>query len=126
MFPESLGSFIDHADLLRLDIKNSYLTLDSGFDSEHNKLIIQEANLKPVIKPNLRGLKNQTKRNIRLDEFEAVKQIYQERHNIERSFAFEDTYRKLVIRYERLKSTFLGFRYLAYTMINFRWIFKET
>lgn len=89
-------------------------------------MIIREAKLKPVIKPNLRGLKNQVKINIKLDKFETVELIYKERHNIERSFAFEDTYRKLVIRYERLKSTFLGFRYLAYTMINYRWIFKET
>lgn len=126
LFPESLSNFLDTSDLLGLDINESYLTLDSGFDSEHNHTIIREANLKPVIKPNLRGLKNRTKINTRLDRFETIESIYKQRHNVERSFAFEDTYRKLVIRYERLKATFLGFRYLAYSLINFRWIFRAT
>ncbi len=47
-----------------------------------------------------------------------------ERHNVERSYAWEDTYRKLVIRYEKLQCAFLGFRYLAYSMMNFRDVFQ--
>ena len=35
---------------------------------------------------------------------------------------WEDIYRKLVIRYERLQCTHLGFKYLAYSMINLRWL----
>jgi len=79
----------------------------------------------PVIKPNLKNLQDEQKRHQRLDKFEAVEDIYHERIKIERCFAWEDTYRKLVIRYEKLQSTFMGFRYLAYSMINFRWLFKE-
>jgi len=30
----------------------------------------------------------------------------------------------MVIRYEKLQCTFMGFRYLAYSMINFRNIFN--
>ncbi|MCG9129983.1 hypothetical protein JT359_20540, partial [Candidatus Poribacteria bacterium] len=37
-----------------------------------------------------------------------------------------DTYRKLALSYDKLKETRLGFRTLAYSMINFRVAFNET
>ena len=113
------------ADELWLDLSNTSLTLDSGFYSRYNKDIITEANINPVIKPNLGRLENREKRYQILDEFEKVEHIYKERYKIEKCFAWEDTYRKLVIRYERLQSTFMGFRYLAYSIINLRTFFKE-
>lgn len=115
---------MDLADSLQLDLKNSYLTLDSGFDNMETKNEILFRELIPVIKPNLRGLKNREKINKILDDFETVNEIYKERYKIERCFAWEDTYRKLVIRYEKLQSTFMGFRYLAFSMINFRNLFS--
>jgi transposase len=60
---------------------------------------------------------------VKLDMFEEVQEIYQERYKIERCFAWEDSYRKLVIRYETLQCTFMGFRYLAYSMVNLRKLF---
>jgi Circularly permutated YpsA SLOG family len=45
---------------------------------------------------------------------------YKLRHTVERGFAWEDKYRKLVIRYERLEATFKGFRYLAAALVNYR------
>ena len=97
------------ADEYCLDLTNSYLTLDSGFSSQYNKYIITQAGMIPVIKPNLGPLKNQEKINKILDEFELVKHIYKERYKIEKNFAWEDKYRKLVIRYEKLQCTFMGF-----------------
>ena len=49
------------ADLLELDIEGSYLTLDSGFDSEANRVTIRGQGLIPVIYPNIRNLKDQGK-----------------------------------------------------------------
>lgn len=103
-----------------VQIRRSEPTKDSLF----NKSIILSAELIPVIKPNIRGLKNKEKIYGILDEFELLKDIYKERYKIERCFAWEDTYRKLVIRYEKLQCTFIGFRYLAYSMINFRNLFQ--
>lgn len=125
MFYESFSNLLEFADLLGLDIKQSYLTLDSGFDNAETRNEILFRDLIPVIKPNLRGLKDQTKINKILDEFEDLEHIYKERYRIERCFAWEDTYRKLVTRYEKLQSTFMEFRYLAYTMINFRSVFGK-
>jgi len=127
LFPDSLFNLLELFDQLDLsfDIRNSFLTLDSGFDSQFNRNLISEFNLIPVIKPNTRGLKDRTKRYEQLDMFERYKDIYSQRYIIERCFAWEDKYRKLVIRYEKLQSTHLGFKYLAFSMINFRWFFGK-
>lgn len=124
LFSESFEKLVETAELLRLDIFNSYLTLDSGFDSEANKIMISYQNLIPIIKPNPRNNSDE-KRYAMLDEFEEIKPIYIERIKIERCFAWKQKYRKLVIRYEKLQCTFMGFRYLAYAMINSRGIFSK-
>lgn len=113
------------ADMLFLDIHGSFVTLDSGFDSQTNRDLISSYGLIPVIKPNHRGCRDSEKREERDEAFREVEQIYKERCSVERSYAWEDTYRKLVIRYEKLQCTFMGFRNLAYSMINFREIFQR-
>ena len=123
LFPHSFDAFMDTASLLDLDVKDSYITLDPGFDSMFNKWLIHFHGLIPVIKPNRRKTE-QAKLDVLLDRFEAVKLIYHRRYIIERTFAWQDNYRKLVIRYEKLQCTFLGFRYLAYSMINLRGFFN--
>lgn len=119
LFPESFEKLMATVEWLCLDLSNSYLTLDSGFDSQNNKVLISYQNLTPVIKPNTRNC-GQEKRYALLDEFEPFKPTYNQRVKIERDFAWKGKYRKLVIRYEKLQCTFMGFRYLAYTMINYR------
>ena len=108
-----------------ISLVGSYLTLDPGFDDGKNRNQIEYANLIPVIKPNMRGLKDREKINAKLDAFEEVQEIYRERYKIERCFAWEDSYRKLVIRYETLPCTFMGFRYLAYSMINLKDVLRR-
>lgn len=125
LLPESLDRLAEMADLTCLDLNGSYLTLDPGFDSKGNRIEIERLFMTPVIKPNLGRLQDRKRRYKRLDDFERVKHIYHERYNIERCFAWEDNYRKLVIRYEKLQCVFMGFRFLAYSMINFRWFFEE-
>jgi len=109
------------ADLLNINLDGSYLTLDAGFDSDPNRTTIKGQGLIPVIYPNPRNVKNPDKLTCLFSEFESYRNIYKLRYKIERSFAWEDTYRKLVIRYEKLQATHMGFKYLAYSMINLRW-----
>ena len=120
LFDASFTELLESMNQLGISLVDSYLTLDSGFDDGKNRNQIEYANLIPVIKPNLRGLKDREKINAKLDAFEEVQEIYRERYKIERCFAWEDSYRKLVIRYETLRCTFMGFRYLAYSMINLK------
>lgn len=125
LLPESFEHLMKTVDELSLNLTNTAITLDAGFDSYENKTMIEWNNLIPIIKPNLRGTKDLSRINERLDAFERMKHLYKERYKIERVFAWKHTYRKLVIRYEKLQSTFLGFRYLAYAMINFRSVFER-
>ena len=74
----------------------------------------------PVVKPNFRNTKNKKIIKRRTKLFKKVEKTYKLRHAVERGFAWEDKYRKLVIRYERLEATFNGFRYLAAAMVNYR------
>lgn len=122
LLPEGLDSLQDVADLVGLDLENSFITLDSGFDSGYNKRLIRAIKMIPVIKPNKRGEKNQEKINKMYEDFN--ENIYKERYKIERCFAWQDKYRRLVIRYEKLESTHNGFKYLAYSMINLRIFFN--
>lgn len=125
LVPSALFSFIEFADLLELDISGKPFAWDSGFDADWIKKELVYEKFIPVIKTRAMKRKNQTKTNEILDEFEAVEHIYKGRFVIERTFAWEDTCRKLALRYEKLNSTFNGFRYLAYSMINFRWVFGK-
>lgn len=77
----------------------------------------------PVIHPNVRGTKDEEKKELMFADFNEA--VYRERIKIERCFAWQDKYRKLVIRYEKLTATHLGFKYLAYAMINCRAVFKR-
>jgi len=106
-------------DLLELDLTDTAITLDSGFDSGYNRAMISRYGLIPVVKPNPRNTKDESKLKALREDFD--EQTYRERYKIERCFAWEDVYRKLVIRYEKLQATHLGFKYLAYSMINLRW-----
>lgn len=120
LFPEALEKLLENTYWLGLSLHGSYLTLDSGFDSEANRVTIRWHNLIPVIKPNRRRTKDEEGLAERYNDFNG--QIYKERYRIERTFAWQDTYRKLVIRYEKLEATHNGFKHLAYAMINLRWI----
>jgi hypothetical protein len=121
----AFANFLEIADDLDWELKTLPITLDPGFDSKFNKQSIRSAYMLPVIKPNCRGLKNEKKKHQMFYDFDCIKHFYKKRFRVERTFAWEDTYRKLVVRYEKLKCTADGFRYLAHSLVNFRWVFGK-
>jgi transposase len=54
------------------------------------------------------------------------RETYRERYKVERTFGWQDTYRRLVVSYDRLKETRTGFRPLAYAMMNYRVTFSNS
>lgn len=122
---EGLDKLTTLAELFELHIQDSFITLDPGFDSEGAEEEIEIHNLVPIIKPNPRGSKNEVNLHAQFEKFDAIKHIYKERYKVERSFAWEDSYRRLVIRYEKLDIVHEGFKFLAYSMINLRWFIKS-
>lgn len=125
LVPAALSGFVEFADLTDLDVWEKPFVWDSGFDAQWIRDRLIDERFIPIIKPRVILRKNKTKTNEILNEFLSVEYIYKGRFVNERTFAWEDTYRKLNTRYEKLNCTFNGFRYLAYAMINFRWLFGK-
>ena len=123
ILPEAFTELIAFANRIGLKLNASDLMLDSGFDSKVNHNIIKEQGLVPVIYPNRRNAKEPIVIARKFRWFR--KDIYKDRYKVERTFGWQDTYRKLTLSYDKLKETRLGFRNLAYSMINFRVTFNH-
>lgn len=92
------------------------VNLDSGFDSVANQQLLEEAGYVANIKKNRRNTgKTQAELDVNLDQT-----AYKKRFTIERTFAWEDKFRRLVVRYERLDGMFLAFKLLAFILINLK------
>ena len=124
ILPEALAEFISFSSRIGMELESSALTLDSGFDSKVNHKIIKEQGLIPVIYPNKRNTKEPIAIARKFRWFR--KDVYKERYKVERTFGWQDTYRRLALSYDKLKETRLGFRNLAYSMINFRVTFNDS
>lgn len=123
LLPESIDGLMDFASLIGMDLTDSYLTLDSGFWSKYNLTYIRKMKLFPVIKPNRGATKDEKKIKKLYRHFN--ERVYEQRLKIERIFAWQDTYRKLVFSYERLEATRNGLKYLGYALINLRVFVKN-
>jgi transposase len=104
------------AKTVGLDLGGAYLNLDAGFDSTHNRKCIFNAGMIPKIKENLRNRKR-TKRG-RKRFFNAA--IHALRTRVDRTFAWEDKFKRLLLRFEHLQQRHFGMKLLAYTLINVR------
>ena len=124
ILPESLSKLISFAASIGLNLEGSAITLDSGFDSQTNKELIRKQKIRPVISPNCRNAKKPIVIARMYRWFD--KEIYKERYKVERTYGWQDTYRRLAISYDILEEIRLGFRNLAYAMINFRVTFNDS
>jgi hypothetical protein len=80
-------------------LRGASLNLDGGFDSARNWQMIFNAGLMPNIKDNPRNRKAPKRGRKRL--FNAA--IHALRLRVERTFAWEDTFKRLLLRFERLQ-----------------------
>lgn len=118
--PLFIGAFDFLKDVCKrvgISLQKSIASLDSAYDSLVNRKKIFNAGMIPNIKENLRNRKR-TKRG-RKRIYQAS--IYKERfRTIERVFAWEDKFKRLLLRFEHISLNHFGFKLLAYTMINLR------
>ena len=124
ILPETLTHLVDFTDQIGIDLCGSALTLDAGFDSQANKDLIKAHHMKPVIYPNRRNTKTPIVIARMFRWFD--RGLYRLRYKVERTFGWEDTYRKLALSYDRLPEIRKGGRLLAYSMINFRVTFNTS
>ena len=88
----------------------------AGFDSKTNRKCIFNAGLRPNIKENPRN--RQKPKRGRKRFFDDA--LYKLRFIVERTFAWEDKFKRLLLRFETKQSHHLGFKLIAFTLINLR------
>jgi transposase len=116
LLPEGLKALKRVAKIVGLDLGGAYLNLDAGFDSTYNRKCIFNAGLIPNIKENPRNRKR-TKRG-RRRFFNAA--IHALRTRVDRTFAWEDKFKRLLLRFEHIQQRHFGMKLMAYTLINVR------
>jgi hypothetical protein len=116
LLPEGLNALKKVAKMVGLDLGGAYLNLDAGFDSTYNRKMIFNAGMIPNIQENRRNRKR-TKRG-RKRCFNAA--IHALRTRVDRTFAWEDKFKRLLLRFEHLQQRHVGMKLMAYTLINIR------
>jgi transposase len=114
---EALPQVTRIARAVGMDLQGTIVSLDGVYDCRPNRKAIFNRGMIPNINPNSRGRKR-PKRG-RKPLFEPA--IFEERfRTIERVFAWEDKFRRLLLRFDRLSQLHYAFKTLAFTMINLR------
>ena len=116
LLPEGLKALKRVAKLTGLALKGAYLNLDGGFDSKSNRKAIFNAGMIPNIKENPRHRK--TPKRGRRRWFNTA--IHALRERVERTFAWEDKCKRLLLRFEHIQQRHYGMKLMAYTLINLR------
>jgi transposase len=106
------------ADMKRcgLDYKGAIFNADSSFDTRAARKILWNRGVSPNIAENKRNRK--TVKRGRKRHFNVV--VYKRRFVSERTFAWIDKFKTLLIRFERKVVHCLGFHHLAFALINLR------
>jgi transposase len=116
LLPEGLKDLKRVVRAAGLAVSGAVLNLDAGFDSKANRKCVFKAGLKPNIKENPRN-RQKLKRG-RKRFFDNA--LYKLRFIVERTFAWEDKFKRLLLRFEIKQSHHLGFKLIAFTLINLR------
>ena len=114
---DALPGLTGMAHAIGMDLQGSTVSLDGVYDCRANRKAIFNRGMVPNIPENPRGRKTPKRgRKQRSDPA-----IFEERfRTIERVFAWEDKFRRLLLRFERISDVHYAFKTLAYTMINLR------
>lgn len=104
---------------LGLSIQDAYFNADSAFDTKAARKVCFNHGLVPNIAENKRNRKHTQRGRKRLFNPD----VYKHRFINERSFAWVDKFRALLIRFDRKDVYFFGAHCIAFAMINLRHVF---
>ena len=116
MLPDGLKALKRVGKHTGLSFKGAYLNLDGGFDSASNRKAIFNAGLIPNVKENPRNRKHPKRGRKRLFN----QAIHDLRDRVERMFAWEDKFKRLLLRFEHLQCRHDTMKLMAYPLINLR------
>jgi hypothetical protein len=114
---EAMGPLKRIAKAIGFNLKGSILSLDGVYDCRANRKKIFNAGMKPNINPNKRNRKRSKRGRKPMFDLEIFKERFR---TIERIFAWEDKFKRLLLRFERISSHHYGMKYLAFSLINLR------
>ena len=97
-------------------IKGSYFNADGGFDTKEARKVCFNHGLIPNIAENKRNRKSPKRGRRRLFNEE----VYRNRFGSERTFAWVDKFKRLLVRFERKDIYFFGLHCIAFALINLR------
>jgi hypothetical protein len=117
MFLPALNSLKEMAKSVGIQLAGSIISLDGVYNSRKNRKAIFNAGMTPNIPENKRNRKgNKRGRKQLYNEL-----IFAERfRTIERVFAWEDKFKRLLMRFERISEHHYSLKTIAYSMINLR------
>lgn len=104
-----------------LPIAGAYFNADMAFDTKDARKTCFNHGLIPNMPENKRNRKGTKRGRKRLFNDD----VYKHRFCAERTFAWIDKYKRLLIRFERYDACFLGAHYIAFSMINLRHILDD-
>jgi Transposase DDE domain len=116
LLPQGLKALKQGAKEVGMDLRGAYVNLDGGFDAAHNRPCMFNAGLIPNIPENPRNRKGIKRGRKRLFH----ETIHALRMRVERTFAWEDKCKRLLLRFERIQQRHYGMKLLAYSLINLR------
>jgi len=114
---EAMGPLKRIAKAIGFNLAGSIMSLDGVYDCRHNRKKIFNAGMKPNINPNKRNRKRSKRGRKPMFDLEIFKERFR---TIERIFAWEDKFKRLLLRFERISSHHYGMKYLAFALINLR------
>ena len=112
LFPGALSFLKSIIKRIGSTVTDTIMILDTAYDSKINRKLIFNAGIVPNVKEKTRNRKK-SKRGAKLlfDE-----EIYEERlRTIERVFAWEDKFKRTLIRFEHINLHHSGLKLIAYT-----------
>jgi len=116
LLPKGLQALQSVAQQVGLDLGDAYLNLEGGCDAARHRKCIFNAGMILNIPENPRN-RQRPKRGRRRFFHEAIHAL---RMRVERTFAWEDKCKRLLLRFERIQQWHYGMKLLAYTLINLR------
>jgi hypothetical protein len=100
-----------------MDLCGTIVSLDGVYDCRANRKPIFNRGMVPNINPNPRGRKQAKPGRKPIFEPDIFKERFR---TIERGFAWEDKFRRLLLRFECISGVHYAFKTLACTIINLR------
>jgi transposase len=108
-----LSKMVSAVNACGITVENSALNADKGFDSKALRRFCRRKKMLPNVKENQRN-RRKRKRGRKREFYE---KLYQRRFVNERCFAWADSFRTLLIRFDTSVSSWLNWHYLAFALI---------